>query len=336
MPWNPMRLHQRVGRLNRYGQERQVEVWILRNPESVESRIHDKLVEKIGRITRATGAATNEPEDLMELVLGMTPPGWFSELYTRAHDEPVEDLARWFDQEAGSFGGESVVEAVHRLLGHCSRFDFQEVSDQIPRVDLPDLKPFLVGALMLQRRQAMETEEGLAFRTPDAWREADRVLARTYERLTFDRRDRSKDAHRRLLGVGHRVMEQALGQARESAGCLATVPAGDLAAPLAVFRVADRVTAGHQAVRRTVVGARPDPATGGVELLQDWELLLHLNGLFSRRPALRAPSPPEDAGAHAETLRVLEQEVSARLEEFGPGYEHPCLELVCALMPSSS
>jgi len=31
LPWNPMRLHQRVGRLNRYGQKEQVEVIVLRN-----------------------------------------------------------------------------------------------------------------------------------------------------------------------------------------------------------------------------------------------------------------------------------------------------------------
>jgi len=33
MPWNPMRLHQRVGRLSRYGQKRPVSVYILRNPK---------------------------------------------------------------------------------------------------------------------------------------------------------------------------------------------------------------------------------------------------------------------------------------------------------------
>lgn len=39
LPWNPMRLHQRVGRLNRYGQKHPVEVVTLRNPATVESRI---------------------------------------------------------------------------------------------------------------------------------------------------------------------------------------------------------------------------------------------------------------------------------------------------------
>lgn len=39
LPWNPMRLHQRVGRLNRYGQKQRVEVRSFRNPDTVETRI---------------------------------------------------------------------------------------------------------------------------------------------------------------------------------------------------------------------------------------------------------------------------------------------------------
>ena len=38
LPWNPMRLHQRVGRLSRYGQTQPVDVVTVRNPDTVESR----------------------------------------------------------------------------------------------------------------------------------------------------------------------------------------------------------------------------------------------------------------------------------------------------------
>src|SRR4026208_587887 len=50
LPWNPMRLHQRGGRLNRYGQKARVDVIMLRNPDTVEARIWDKLNGKIGHI----------------------------------------------------------------------------------------------------------------------------------------------------------------------------------------------------------------------------------------------------------------------------------------------
>jgi hypothetical protein len=53
LPWNPMRLHQRVGRLNRYGQARKVEVFTVGKPDTVEARIWDKLNAKIEQIMRA-------------------------------------------------------------------------------------------------------------------------------------------------------------------------------------------------------------------------------------------------------------------------------------------
>ena len=62
-----MRLHQRVGRLYRYGQTKQVEVFTLRNPSTVESRIWDKLNAKIEQIMLVLGEVMDEPEDLWSL-----------------------------------------------------------------------------------------------------------------------------------------------------------------------------------------------------------------------------------------------------------------------------
>jgi SNF2 family DNA or RNA helicase len=45
LPWNPMRLHQRVGRLNRIGQRELVKVMLFQNPDTVESRIWTLLTE---------------------------------------------------------------------------------------------------------------------------------------------------------------------------------------------------------------------------------------------------------------------------------------------------
>ena len=71
MPWNPMRLHQRVGRLSRYGQTRPVSVYILRNPQTVEARIWDLLNAKLERIQAALSSVMEEQEDISQLVIGM-------------------------------------------------------------------------------------------------------------------------------------------------------------------------------------------------------------------------------------------------------------------------
>src|SRR5947207_450257 len=99
-----MRLHQRVGRLYRYGQTKQVAVFTLRNPNTVESRIWDKLNAKIEQIMLALGEVMDEPEDLLELVLGMTSPKLFRDIFSDAPELPPESLASWFDQKAATFG----------------------------------------------------------------------------------------------------------------------------------------------------------------------------------------------------------------------------------------
>ena len=67
LPWNPMRLHQWVGRLNRYGHKNPVEVITLRNPATVEARIWDLLNAKLERIMAAISGVMDEPEDLLQL-----------------------------------------------------------------------------------------------------------------------------------------------------------------------------------------------------------------------------------------------------------------------------
>ena len=68
LPWNPMRLHQRVGRLNRLGQHETVKVMLFLNPDTVESRIWDLLNEKLERIRHSINCVTEEPEDLHQPV----------------------------------------------------------------------------------------------------------------------------------------------------------------------------------------------------------------------------------------------------------------------------
>ena len=112
------RLHQRVGRLNRYGQRHAVEVITLRNPNTVEALIWDRLNEKIGRIMQALSEAMDEPEDLMELVLGMASPSLFNELFSEGASVSRESLGDWFDEKSKTFGGKGAIQTVKNLIGH--------------------------------------------------------------------------------------------------------------------------------------------------------------------------------------------------------------------------
>jgi ERCC4-related helicase len=303
LPWNPMRLHQRVGRLNRYGQKRQVEVIVLRNPATVEGRIWEILQEKMNQIMRALGNAMDEPEDLLQLVLGMTSPSLWRELFVEAPQVPSESLAQWFDHRTAQFGNEDVITTVRELVGNCARFDFQEISAQLPKIDLPALRPFFLSMLRLNRRRVEEREDGLAFRTPETWQTEPGIYP-AYQRMVFQREIRGRDAAQRVLGVGHKVMNQALRQAREHTATVATLPMETLSRPLVVYRIRDKVTGEQHPIRSVTVAVEIDEKEKQADtVLKDWQLLVRLNLLVGGRGfRATASSPPADADRAQQAL----------------------------------
>jgi superfamily II DNA or RNA helicase len=71
LPWNPMRLQQRIGRLDRYGQQRVVQVFNLRVPDSWDQQISTRILERLEVIQRTMSlAAAGLVEDYREMILG--------------------------------------------------------------------------------------------------------------------------------------------------------------------------------------------------------------------------------------------------------------------------
>ena len=56
----------------------------------MESLVWEKLNEKLHRISMALSQVMDEPEDLLQLVLGMTSPTFFTELFSEASQVPRE------------------------------------------------------------------------------------------------------------------------------------------------------------------------------------------------------------------------------------------------------
>ncbi len=327
LPWNPMRMQQRVGRLNRYGQTRRVEIDTLRNPDTVEARIWDKLNAKIAPIMRALGPLMAQPEDLLQLVLGMASPGLFRGVFAESGGVPAEDLTGWFDTRTAQFGGREALEAVRALVGNAARFDFRAASAQIPRLDLPDLKPFFELMPHVNRRRVAGGAGGLEFQTPEGWRGAAGVRP-AYSGVAFDRAGIDPDC---TLGVGHKVMDAAVAQARGLPAVAAGVPDDLLAAPLAVFRVTDRVTTGAGVVRAVTVGVSGAP--GDFTRVRDWELVRDLNRVLGRDPRRYAVAAVADAAGVAAAVAEARGWLSARLGPLDLPLRYPELALTCVLVP---
>jgi len=106
LPWNPMRIEQRVGRIHRIGQEREVEIFNLSAEGTIEDYILNILDRKInlfelviGEMDMVLGNLADE-RDFEEIVL---------DIWTRAHSK--EDLAEGMEKL-----GEALVQARQSYL----------------------------------------------------------------------------------------------------------------------------------------------------------------------------------------------------------------------------
>ncbi|WP_336977375.1 DEAD/DEAH box helicase [Altererythrobacter fulvus] len=288
MPWNPMRLHQRVGRLSRYGQTRPVQVFILRNPDTVEARIWDLLNAKLERIQRTLDEAMDEREDISQLVIGMTGPSAFEKIFAAGQTQPRESLDRWFDRESATIGGEDLVDKVKTMLGNVTRFDFAQVGRNLPQVDLPDLERFFSMVMESKGRRIFRRDDGLDVLTPEKWADEDYAMQDRYKGLLFDRNARlgNGEGPVRLVGVGHTLFDRALKEGENLQSALATCTR--LPAPLLIASVEDQVTGQDHSVTRIILGAWRDNAAQ-VHILRDWEVLQLLNTLGRSD----SPKPPE-------------------------------------------
>lgn len=68
LPWNPMRLLQRIGRLDRYGQKHRVKVANLKASESWDSMISQKIEAKLNTVQASMGLVADE--DYRAMILG--------------------------------------------------------------------------------------------------------------------------------------------------------------------------------------------------------------------------------------------------------------------------
>lgn len=325
LPWNPMRLHQRVGRLSRYGQKEPVDVVTVRNPDTVESRIWDLLDEKLERITLAFKGGMEDPEDMRQLVIGMASSSVFTSVFSDAHPKLEGDTLRhWFDIRTTTFGGEDAVETVRSLVGHTARFDFGDIAGEIPRVDLPDLLPFVKAMLTVRGRRPSQPDQRLEFSTPAEWKD-DFAIVEHYKLLFA--RETHPEPGQDVAGVGLRVVDRALRDGCELDETVSTVRGLD--APLFVFVVRDRVT--EYDVRPVVVGAQQNDG-GGWTLCRDWELLKILNPIADRPRSLTGETTP--ASLDGQSLLAQAREAVESDARSNSDFKVPAVEDLAGLLPA--
>ncbi len=210
LPWNPMEVEQRIGRIHRYGQRDTAQVYNLVLSDTIEGRIFLLLDDKLTEIARALGKVDeqgNVAEDLRGQILGQLSERLnYDRLYQDALSDPELRRTR-LEVEAALQNAREAREVVFDLFQDLERFsldDYQPFADVSAGLDR--LAGFLSAALadrhhVLRRLDAetyeLVTTEGLVLR-----------------RFTTNRDLATQQDAVDLLGLDHPLMQEHLARWR--------------------------------------------------------------------------------------------------------------------------
>jgi hypothetical protein len=192
LPWNPMRLQQRIGRLDRYGQEKHVQVYNLAVSGSWDDRITIRIMERLSAIQDTLGPIASNLEDYREMILGEVGEGLDPRKAFRGDPEGKEKLT---DEEIDRRLREAA-EAVRRA----TEMGFEKTAfqglDTVPRPVLgsEDFKNAFESALQhhgisLHNARSSDNKwlkDVFQFEPPDAFKES-RLRASKKRYVVFDK-----------------------------------------------------------------------------------------------------------------------------------------------------
>jgi len=136
LPWNPMDLEQRIGRIHRYGQESTAQVYNLVATDTIEGQIFLLLEDKLNDIARTLGKIDENgqiAEDLRVQVLGQLSSALsYDRLYQDAISDPTLKRTRQ-ELEVAMSNANLARQVVFELFQELDRFnlgDYQKFDDQ--------------------------------------------------------------------------------------------------------------------------------------------------------------------------------------------------------------
>jgi superfamily II DNA/RNA helicase len=135
LPWNPMDLEQRIGRIHRYGQQSTAQVYNLVAADTIEGQIYLLLEEKLNDIARTLGKLDEQgqvAEDLRTQVLGQLSSSLsYDRLYQEALSDPTLQRTRQ-ELEVAMTNANLAREVVFELFQDLDKFnvgDYRKFDD---------------------------------------------------------------------------------------------------------------------------------------------------------------------------------------------------------------
>jgi superfamily II DNA or RNA helicase len=249
LPWNPMDVEQRIGRIHRYGQNHTAQVYNLVLSDTIEGRIFLMLDEKLTEIAKTVGKVDdqgNVAEDLRAQILGQLSERLnYDRLYQEALSDP--ELKRTqVELEAALSNSREARQVVFDLFQDLEGFsldDYKPFSDVSSSLDR--LVRFLSAAVVdRQQRLVKIDDETYDLVNVDGARRA---------RFTLSRDTATSSDNVELMGLDHPLIQEELGRWRsvppEDIGIAVS---GDVDAPVVLSLWMVEASAGN-GERRVVV-----------------------------------------------------------------------------------
>jgi hypothetical protein len=213
LPWNPMDVEQRIGRIHRYGQHHTAQIYNLVLSDTIEGRIFLLLDEKLLEIARTLGKVDehgNVAEDLRSQILGQLSERLsYDRLYQEALSDPELRRTR-FELEAALSNASEARKVVFELFQDLDGFsleDYKPFADVGAGMDR--LVRFLKVALEDSGRRIVAAGDGtFEIRTNDG------SASEPIPRFTTQREVARQRADVELMGLDHPMIEEAIARAR--------------------------------------------------------------------------------------------------------------------------
>ena len=236
LPWNPMDVEQRIGRIHRYGQKDTAQVYNLVLSDTIEGKIFLLLMDKLNEIALTLGKVDEHghvTEDLRGQILGQLNDRLsYDQLYREALSDPELKRTRQ-ELEAAMSNADEARRVVFELFQDLDRFSLDEYK---PLADIDESKSRILEFL----KQALHGEGG-SLRQIDEKRFAvnlngagDPVVC------TLDRDLAQEDDSLVLMGIDHPIMNTLIQRWRTATRDILGATAGmglDYPAALTVWRV---------------------------------------------------------------------------------------------------
>jgi superfamily II DNA or RNA helicase len=229
IPWNPNRLEQRMGRIHRYGQDKEVFIYNMVSKDTREGQILDRLFDKLDRMREALGS------DRVFDVIGVVIPGSTLEEIIRDAITGQRRMEEIYDlvDELNPAELKQKMEQIFMTSLATRHIDYSGIAKNVQEADENRLMPEYIEDYFLRAFTRFGGEynaDGATYKIKSIPFELRKLnedynfksrygaVERTYARITFDKDAAKAHSSYEYVAPGHPLLEAVNQKAIESLG----------------------------------------------------------------------------------------------------------------------